>query len=167
MTNYKGPLGSDESEKNDGKEEKIKRVIPEFVFIDQDSQDETQKIGSTPHDPKQLFGSIQNVAKGRQPFYLRIFAFIGTLIMLFLTFIVFIVWLITVIFSLLLFRQSTYMNNQQSIAWKSLKKALVFTLGCFVCIFNLSLGVGIVLMYFMMTGEKLSSRFVQEFTKHR
>lgn len=169
MAIYKMPPGSGEEpeRRNNPEEPKPERKIPEFIILDQGTEDETQKIGATPQDPKQMFGSIQTIAKGKQPFYLRILAFFGTFVMLALSTIVLAVLLIVLLLSLLLVRQSTYMNEQVSLAWRSFKKAMVFTLGSFVCIFNLSMGVGIVLMYFMLSGEKVSSRFVQEFTKRQ
>lgn len=169
MASYKVPPGSGEqSDKmNEHEESKPERKIPEFIILDQDTEDETQKLGATPQDPSQMLGSIQTMTKGRQPFYLRILAFFGTFVMLALSTIVLAVLLITLLISLLLLRRSKYMNEQAAVAWRCFKKAMVFSLGCFVCIFNLSMGVGIVLMYFMLTGEKVSSRFVQEFTKHQ
>lgn len=166
MESDKMPRNTDE-EPEKINEPKPERKVPEFIFVDEDYQEERQNLGATPQDPKQMFGSIQTITKGKHPLYLRILAFLGTIVMIFLSIVVLIVLLIVVLLSLLLLRQSKHMNEQASIAWKCFKKALVFTLGCFVCIFNLTLGIGIVLMYFMLTGEKMSSRFMQEFTKHQ
>ncbi len=163
------PNSSEDSENAHNAESKPERKMPDFIYVDSGQHDETQNLGTTTQDPRQMFGSIQTMAKGKHPFYLRALALIGTFIMLFLSAIVFIVLLITFVLSVIFLRQSTYFNEQVSIAWKCFKrKAMVFTLGCFVCIFHLSLGIGIVLMYFLLTGEKFNNRFVQEFTqKHK
>ncbi len=159
------PENDFETNKNP-KEPQPERKVPEFIYVE-DSKHDEKEIGSTPHDPGHVFGSIQSISKGKQPFYLRVLAFFGTLIMIVLSLVVFAVWFLFGILSLIFIRQSKSMNDQAAISWKSLKKALVFTLGCFVCIFNLSLGVGIVLMYFLLTGEKFDARYVQEFTNRR
>lgn len=148
------------------KDQKPEKKVPDFIYIEPEVQDKS-KSGSAQHDPKQMFGSIQSVAQGRHPFYLRILSFLGTFVMIFLSLVVLAVLFITVTASLLFLRQSPYLNEQAAITWKSFKKALVFTLGCFVCIFNLSLGIGIVLMYFMLSGEKVNTSYVEEFTKRQ
>lgn len=161
MSSYKIPPDSnDESEKP-----KQEKKLPEFIFLDDDSHEASQKLGTHRQDPEQVFGSIQTIAKRRHPLYLRLLAFFGTLVLFAVSIFLFAIALFVFILSLLLFRQSSYMNEQASVSWKSFKKSAVFTLGCFVCIFNLSFGVGIVLMYFMLSGEKFDNRFVQEFTK--
>lgn len=169
MSSYKIPPDSDnESEEIHGEEKpKPERKLPEFIYLNDDSFEKSQKIGETHQDPQQMFGSIETISKRRQPFYLRMLAFIGTFILMVFSLFLFACAIIVGILSLLLFRQSSYLNEQAFVTWKSFKKASVFTLGCFVCIFNLSFGVGIVLMYFMLSGEKFDNRFVQEFTKHR
>lgn len=166
MESYKTPSGSNGNREkiNDDGSPQQEQKLPEFVFVDENYKDENQ-LGSTPEDSKQIFGSIQSIAQGRHPFYLRVIAFFGTFAMIALSVVVLIVVLITSLLSILLLRQSQYMNEQAAISWRSFKKAMVFTLGCFVSIFNISMGVGIVLMYFLLTGEKVNSRFMQEFTK--
>jgi hypothetical protein len=168
MPSYKIPSDNDsENDLNGPEEPKVERKIPDFIYVDHGPQDDAHKIGATPQDPRQMFGSIETMTRGRHPFYLRLLAFLGTFVMIFLSVIVFAVALVFIALSLLFVRQSTYMNEQARVAWKFFKKAMVFTLGCFVCIFNMSFGIGIVLMYFMLTGEKLSNRFVQEFSKQQ
>lgn len=166
MPDYKPPHSNDEPEIVDPYEHQTERKIPEFVFVDQGPRDEKEKIGATPHeDPKQMFSSIQTIAKGKQPFHLRILAFLGTFVMLLGCAIILFFTLIFALFSLIFLRQSSYMNEQVSIAWRIFKKAVVFTLGCFVCVFNLSFGMGIILMYFMLSGESINQRFMQEFMR--
>lgn len=165
--NIKSRLMDSSEEPKEGQDREVpkpERKVPEFIFIENDPQNE-KLLGSTPHDSKQMFGSLQNVASGHHPFYLRILSLLGTVVMIFLTLIVFTVFLIPLLLSLLFLRQSSYLNEQTTKTWRSFKKALIFTLGCFVCTFNLSLGIGIVLMYFMLTGEKFNNRIVEEFTK--
>lgn len=155
-------------DKNHSSEPQPERKIPEFIYVDHGPHENVENIGSTPHqDPKQVFGSIQTMAKGKHPFYLRVLALIGSLIMVFGCVLVLLITLVFVCMSLILLRQSAHMNEQASIAWKVFKKAIVFTLGGFVCIFNLSFGLGIIMMYFMLTGEAINSRFMQEFNKRR
>jgi len=169
MSSYNTPPGSEKEPEGMGHSEgKSERKMPDFIFVDQAHHNDNKRIGDSSYqDPKHMFGSIQTMAKGKQPFYLRILAFLGTFVMLFGCVLVLMITLIAFFFSLILFRQSDSLNNQANIAWRSFKKAVVFTLGCFVCIFNMSFGIGIVLMYFMLSGEQLSHRFMQEMTKHQ
>lgn len=169
MAIYKKPPDSDEeSEKlHDQEKPQPERKLPEFIFVDSDLEDKAPKIGIPHQDPKQIFGSVQTIAKRQQPFYLRILFFLATFVMIVLSTFILVIALISMALSLLFLRQSKYFNEGASSSWRSFKKAIVCTLGCIVSIFNLSFGVGIVLMYFMLSGEKLDNRFVQQFTKHQ
>lgn len=169
MASYRIPPDSNEpSEKKEGnQDEERKSKLPEFVILEPDASEKLDDLGATPHDPRQMFGSIQTMSKGRHPFYLRILSLIASCIFLVLAGTVLILWLLFLAISLLFFRQSSQMNAQAATTWRWFKKLLVFTLGSFVSTFNFSLGVGIVLMYFMLAGEKLHSRLFQEFTKYQ
>lgn len=163
------PDSNEEPEIINGPEEQEKkkpeRIIPEFVYLDDGPEDEKLRMGATPQDPRQMFGSIETMAQGRHPFYLRVLSLFGTFIMLAFALVVFVVMIVALSLSLLLLRQSSTVNQQAFAAWRWFKKLIVFALGSFVSIFNFSLGIGIVLMYFMLTGQKMNSRFMQEFTK--
>lgn len=164
MSSFKIPPSSDDESAKEG-EKKPERIVPEFVFLEKDIEDEN--LGATPQDPRQMFGSIETMAKGKHPFYLRILSFLGLFIMLAMALVAFALFLITLTLSLLFARQVNYFNVRASGAWNWFKKFLVFSLGCFVSIFNFSLGLGIVLMYFMLRGEKFQNRFFQEFTNNQ
>lgn len=166
MTSYKGPAGSDEESGKINNPDMTDRKMPDFIYVDQTHEDPS-KIGSTQQDTQKMFGSIQSMSKGNQPFYLRILALICSCLIFLGSFIILFGFLIYLSLSLIAFRQSTFLNQQTAIGWRAYKKTMVFALGSFICVFNISFGVGIVLMYFMLTGEKLNSRMMDEFTKHQ
>ena len=163
MSSYKGPTGED-SEKAKEKPE-AERKMPDFIYVDDHHQTDTDKIGSTQQDPNQMFGSIQTMAKGSQPFYIRLLAIAAFSFVFCGSFVVLLGFLIYLTLSLLLLRQSDFLNKQTSVSWRAYKKMIVFALGSFVSIFNLSFGLGIVMMYFMLNGEKMNSRMMDELTR--
>lgn len=154
----------------ESKDPKNERKLPEFIYIDSGHpEDPDPKLGSTPHQQEapKIFGSIEHMAKGSQPFYFRILAFFGMILVLLGSVFLLACFLFYLVCSLLLLRQADYLNESTSKCWRFFKKLLVFALGCFVMMFNFSFGVGIILMYLMLTGESISNSFVNEFTKPR
>ncbi|KIC74114.1 hypothetical protein DB42_BL00390 [Neochlamydia sp. EPS4] len=150
-------------EDNEGK-------ITEYVFLDinSSSTEEAEKASFDPgQNPGEIFESVQSLSQGNYPSYLRMLAFLATLVMALGSILALIMTLGIGTISLILLRQSVGVNKQASFAWRCFKKMLVFTLGCFVGIFHLSYGIGLILMYFLLTGESVNNRWMQEFTRYR
>ncbi|WP_213156016.1 hypothetical protein [Neochlamydia sp. AcF65] len=150
----------------DGSEGKVTEYV--FLDINSSSAEEAEKVSFDPsQNPGEIFESVQSLSQGNYPSYLRMVAFLATLVMALGSILALIITLCLGTISLVLLRQFVGVNKQTSLAWRCFKKMLIFTLGCFVCIFHLSYGIGLILMYFLLTGEAVNSRWMREFAKYR
>ena len=137
------------------------RKLPEFIIIDQNET--IEDLGSTKRfETEDILDAIPLTNK-KQPFYFRIFGIFGTLTFAFIALLILFFAIFYFALSLVLFRQSSLINKQTRSTWNFFKKMVVFALGCFVMIFNLSFGLGIILIYFMLKGEDMKNSIYHKF----
>lgn len=139
-----------------------KRKMPEFIVVEDATQ---QQEYFRPKGPEMSFQAFRNLEAGKYPLMLRVL-FLGlSVIFGFLAFLFGVLLLVSLFLSaitLFQFQGSIDYNRQ---LWKRIKKVLVLALGFFVATFSPPLGLGIIMLYFMMLGEEINSflktRFMQ------
>lgn len=148
------PQGKDPESK--GNEE---RKLPDFIYVDNGDHYENFQGGAW-RERKEYLESIQKLGKGKYPFSLRILTFFASLATFFTSCIALILCLPAFIIAALLLFQVKKVNAVLKKYWKLFKRTLVISFGLIISSFSPSIGFGIILLYFLILGEKINNRFL-------
>jgi hypothetical protein len=144
-------------DKNNGEErkrEERKREVhePEVIILDQ----EGKKSNKNKEEKEEYISVLQELGKKHYPFTMRLLAFVTTFFVAGATLLaLFFALLGTLIAALVLF-QNPKVNDSMLKSWKNVKKLLTITLGVAISIFSPSLGLGLIMLYFMLQGEHMN-----------
>lgn len=155
MVIYRLPPDSDAPKNSSSKKEKEEiHHVPEFVYIDDEDTYEYESTFSGMREKGS--DSLQDLVKRRYPAKLRVITFFISLLALLFTCVTLIFLTLYVCLSGLLLFQNDRLNFYLKKCFNVFKKSLVFFLGFFVATLSPGFGFGIIILYFIMQGEKMS-----------
>lgn len=135
---------------------------PDIIYVDAIDDEEVKKG----YEEQRYWSSIRELKNAHFPFGLRILAvFVGSFaaVIAALVFVGAVVWFGI---SLIAFRQSPSFNAQADKAWKLTRKCTLIAFGSLLTIFNPALGIGLVILYFMINGEEVNSMILKRFSSY-
>lgn len=125
---------------------------PEVIILDQ----EGKQSNKNNEEKGEYIRVLQELGKKHYPFSMRLLAFVTTFFIAGATLLaLFFALLGTLIAGLVLF-QNPKVNESMLKSWKNVKKLLTITLGVAISIFSPSLGLGLIMLYFMIQGERIN-----------
>lgn len=144
-------------------EKKIHR--PEFIILQSDEGEDDLGAFATAHS--EYYDSLKKLNKVQFSVPLRLVIALAFFVLLFLSVLALFFCSISLILSTVTLFMIKEMNANLYKSWKNVKKVLVFTVGLFLAIFSPALGLGLIVLYFMLLGEQLNKSFVSRLFKFR
>jgi hypothetical protein len=146
-------------ENNDANRGSEKRKLPEFIFVDVDRESEAQKTSGF---EEQYFRSFQALKHKDSSISLRITCLLGALLLLVTLMFAIPFLLLFLLFNVLTFFKIQSFWAQTKKLWLYLKRALVMALGFSVAVFSPSFGVTLIMIYFLLQGQKMENHFMMK-----
>ncbi len=134
----------------DPSREKEQTKEPHVILLDDQQSERNYQEG------KDFFDSFHRFEKATYPMPFRFFTFTASLTLFLSSAILACFLIISLFIGLLALYQSPTLNGPIHRIWKILRRLLVISLGLFIGSFSPAFGFGIVLLYFIMQGEKLN-----------
>lgn len=133
---------------------------PEIIYLDASYEEEAEKG----YEQQRYWSAIGDLRKAHFPLGLRFLAlFVGIIMGVFaaIACVGAIVWFAA---SLIALRQAAGFNTQAKKAWDLTCKCTTISFGCLLAVINPALGIGLVILYFMMTGQEMNDVFLKRFS---
>lgn len=142
------------------------RKFPDFIFIDNGQKDEEPIHLETEEEKDQRYQqSFQRIEGVRFPFFVRILALMGAIVVFILAMIAFALFLFALCLTVLTLFLSPDINNRLKSVWNQFRKLIVICLGLLIAVFSPPLGMGLIVLDFMFHGEKISNSFMSRFMR--
>lgn len=138
------------------KNEEFKK--PEFIYIEEPFE---EKVNAG-FEEQRLFMAMHDMQNVQFPIGLRVFAFFGAIFCGLITVILAIISLAWFLVALCCLFQIERMCSPFWSSYALFKKGLVLTLGFMIGLFSPQLGIGFVVMYFLMHGEKINQSIMDK-----
>jgi ABC-type multidrug transport system fused ATPase/permease subunit len=142
-----------------GQQKKIHQ--PEFIILEDDERQETRhSTESSLH--QEYIELLKKLNQRKYSWSVRLMTFFGFFFLGILTLVLAFFAAISILIALISLFRSSEANEYMHKAVRQVKKFLVMTAGMFIGIFSPSLGLGLILLYFLMQGETLNKVFVSK-----
>lgn len=135
----------------------------EIIYID---ATEDEEVGEKGYEQQRYWSAMGDLKSAKFPVGLRILGLIVGLLMSAVAAIMLIATLFWLAISLVTFRQSPVFNKQVSTVWKATCKTTMLAFGGYLAVFNPALGIGLVMLYFMMKGEEMNEMMFNRFSSY-
>lgn len=155
---------NDKSEGNEGPRGSEKRKLPEFIFVDADRESETPRYGGF---EEQYFRSFQTLKHKDSSISVRITCLLGALLLSVIVALATPLLLLCVILNVLTFFKGKNFWLQTKKLWMYLKRACVVILGFLVALFSPSFGLTIIMIYFLLQGQRMENDFMMKLLRSR
>ena len=152
MENEKSPEDFDNRE-TEGKARKIHQ--PEFVILE--GGGESFSSGTTNKEQLEYIETLQKIGKMSFGWPVRIMCLSATIIAAASALVVFFFTVLSVLLASLALFMMKDVNAYMLKAINNLRKLLAITVGLFIAVFSPPLGLGMIVLYFMLHGEALSN----------
>lgn len=136
---------------------------PEIIYVD---ATEDEEVGRKGYEQKRYWSAIGDLKNAKFPIGLRILGLIVGVLMSVVAGIMMVATLFWLAISLLALRQSPTFNKQVSVVWKAACKTTMIAFGGLLSVFSPPLGIGLVILYFMMRGEEMNEMIFNRFSSY-
>jgi hypothetical protein len=156
-------IGKMDNKDTNGESSNIHR--PEFVILDKGEPESEDVLSQATQN--QYFQALKMLQKIKPFSGLRLIILFSILLVSVAVLIVTFFFLLNVIISALALFQNANLNKYLSLSWKNVKKVFAFWAGVVVGLFSPSLGLGLVILYFMQEGEPLNKAVLSRLFKSK
>lgn len=143
-----------------------KRKMPEFIYVDPDVETEREApdLGGF---GQEYFTSFQTFKKKDSSIMVRVVSFFGALILLGAVILGLPFFLLFLALNLITFFKMKPFWEQTIKLWEYIKRVLAVIVGLFVAVFSPSFGLTIIMVYFLLQGQRLENQFMMKLMKSR
>lgn len=153
--------GDDSNRKTEASRDKHK---PEFIYLDEHSEQYWE--GET-QGHAEYFESLNQLGKAHYPFTLRLFTFAASLVLGVCAIALLAASIVSFALSGLFLRTNEGLNATCRRYFGVFQKLVVFSLGTLIATFSPPLGLGMIVLFFMIRGEQIESNFISRFVKNQ
>ncbi len=138
-------------------------IEPEIIYVDE-AYEEKRSFGG--RQEQRYWSTIEGLGQADFPIGLRIIALIVAGFMGFLAAFMCGITIVWFVASLLAMRQSPRFNELAKNSWATTRKFFLIAFGSLVAVFSPALGIGMILLYFMIIGEKMNEAMFTRFSSY-
>jgi hypothetical protein len=151
---------SQKSNQNDSKENIVYKK-PEFILIDDRKGGQSQTHYDSEGNPTNDTESFTS----QRPFPLRFLCFLGVVFCLVFGLGLLVIASLATLGALVFLLQNQELNQSVATLWKLYVNVVIAGLGCVIGVFNPAIGIGLMAVYFSLSGEHSSSDFLKNILK--
>lgn len=133
------------------------REKPEFIVIEEPDEAES----------KEYYHSFMSLERSHYSPLVRFFFFLGSFLIVCFSFLLLILSVFYLVLNAATFFQVASFKQQLIRIWGRYKTVLVFSLGLFIATLSPPFGFSIILVYFMLQGQRLENTMMSRFMRMR
>lgn len=134
--------------------------MPDYIYIEEEHRQSSRT------EKGDYFQTIETLSKKQFSVGLRVLTAFMSIGALAIGLVLAVVCLVSGALAALLFFQSEAFNANFRRHWKWFRRACAFLLGLSVATFSPTFGFGILILYFMLQGEKFDNRIISRFVNY-
>jgi hypothetical protein len=160
MAIYRFPSESGKEDSTSNQEKRFEGKLPDYIYVDEKSDEKTKGDFG-----EKYFTSLNNLNARTYPFALRLMTLFGAIILGFWMFLLGACLGVLALVSAVFFFQWKELNQLTHRFSKIVCRLFAISLSLLVATWDPAFGFGIILLYFMLQGEKLETGFMGRILK--